>query len=249
MGLPLVLAAVSVGSQVAKGIAKTRAANKRARMAKSMLSEGKAREADAWSNRKDFALSDKLSQSLNNQEAMLSNQLTGESQASQAMRDQANLSMSAALPQFKRVSSTTNQALSGVLAAEKMRQNMFAQAAIQGQQDKTQAMSMLSNVSAQRANLENLQYKYNTVDPFNLRYARSIDFQNQGIAGKISADNMKLSAFGDYMNAVGSAASAGLDAVGGLNFGGAGKSKSGTAASAGSQFEDMSYLKNEYYPG
>lgn len=216
MGLPLVLAAVSLGSQVAKGIGKRRLAKKREKMANSMLNEGRATEAAAWKNRTNFALSDKLSESLNNQEALLSNQITGESPAAQAMRDQANLSLSASLPQFKRMSSTTNQAMSGVLAAEKMRQNMFAQASIQGQQDRTQAMGMLSDLSAQRANLENLQYKYNVVDPFNIRYARSIELQNQGLAGKISSQNMKLAGFGDTMNALASASSAGLDAVGGL---------------------------------
>lgn len=216
MGLPLVLAAVSLGSQVAKGIGKRKLAKKREGMAKSMLNEGRATEAAAWQNRKDFALSDRLNESLNNQEALLSNQITGESPAAQAMRDQANLSLSASLPQFKRVSSTTNQALSGVLAAEKMRQNMFAQAAIKGQEDRTQAMGMLSGLSAQRANLENLQYKYNVIDPFNIRYARSIEFQNQGLAGKIASENMKLAGFGDTMNALSSASSSILDAVGGI---------------------------------
>lgn len=118
------------------------------------------------------------------------------------MRNQADLGVSSAASQLKRASSTTGQAMSGILAAEKMRQSGYANAAIQGQQDKDRAMQMMGSLSNQALALEDRAYQYNVQDPFNLNYSRGIMLQNNALQGKIDAQNMRLSAFGDMMNGI-----------------------------------------------
>lgn len=214
MGLPLILAGVSVGAQAAKGIQKNTLAKRRLKMARAGLGQAEALQKEAWAGRTNFDPS-KLYASMDQQRAALMNQANSNT-AGQAIMNRSDARLSNLASQTKRVSSTTGQAQAGLLAGIKAEQEAANEASQAGIDDRTRSMQLLLGLNQQQAGLEDKAYQYNVQDPFNLKYAQAIGDRNAYLNLREDAYNQKASAFGDFMNAISSAAGAGIEGLGGL---------------------------------
>jgi hypothetical protein len=200
--VPIIMGAVAAGAAIAKGIKKRRAAKRRARQAAKLEAEGKAEEANAWKNRTDFETPQELVTAKNTALNQFNSNATEEN-----MQANADLGAGNVLSQVKRSASTSGQAMAGALAAEQMRQGGYRDAAVVGAQERSAELGQVMSAYDAIAASKERGYQYNVLMPFGLKYERAIGKQNAGLQGKITADNMKVEAFGDMMNALSSTAS------------------------------------------
>lgn len=216
---------VAGGSQLVKGVGNMIAAGKQKKLARGLSKQGQGLVDKAWSERKDYQIPEYLKQN----QALSMNQMYDRS-VQDAMQRQADLSAGNVSSQIARSASTSGQAAAGALAAEQMRMQGYNQAALSGAQQRNMGLQATMSANQALAGAENMAYQYNTMLPFTLNYERGMDLQNQGIQGRVAADQMRAAAFADMMNGISSAAMTyGLNAPNTGNIGGGGVSKSTNA--------------------
>jgi hypothetical protein len=240
IAVPIIMAAVKLGSAIAKGIKRRRAAKKREKEANKLKIQGEALEQYAWKNRKDYTTPQELFDAKN----LAMNQYNSR-ETQEAMEANAEAGVGNILSQVKRSSSTTGEALSGAMVAEQMRQGGYREAAIMGAQERSNSLNSVLAADNAIADSKNREYQYNTLMPFALNYERGVSLQNAGMQGKIVADNMKVEAFADIMNGVGAAADTVASMYGAGMFGGGGGG--GSVAQAASGAMTSSGMKTNSY--
>lgn len=221
---PLVAAAlIAGGAQVVKGVGNMIAARRQKNFAGQLSQRGTDIANKAWSERKDYQIPEYLKQN----QTLAMNQMYDRS-AQEAMQRNADLAAGNVASQISRSASTSGQAAAGALAAEQMRMQGYNQAALSGIQQRNIGLQAAMNANNSLASAENMAYQYNTMLPFTLNYERGINLENQGIQGRVVADQQRAAAFADMMNGLSSAAMTyGINAPDGA---GAGASLTNTSA-------------------
>jgi hypothetical protein len=199
--VPLIMAGIALGSAVAKGVAKRRAAKKLKDQASDMQAKGEGMVKSAFDNLDQY----KVSQSLYDNKAIAAN-VANDNSAAMAIKANAEMGAANMAGQIERSSVTSGQAAAGLVAAEQMRAAGVNQGVLAGAQQKLTGAQMGMSANAAINQAQDKAYQYNELMPFNFNSERGIQLENQGIQGKITADNMRTEAFGDMMNGLGSAA-------------------------------------------
>lgn len=201
--VPLIMAGVGLAAQGVKAIAKARAAKRQGKLASSLLKNGENKMGQAMDNLDKYS----VSQSLIDNKSVAAN-FANDNSVEAAMKANADSGAGNLAGQINRSAVTSSQAATGALAAEQMRLSGYNQAAEVGGQRKQAGAQLMMSANDAIAGAEDKAYQYNEVMPFSLNYRDGVEQRNQGLAGKIAADNMKTEAFGDMMNAASSTAMA-----------------------------------------
>jgi hypothetical protein len=202
MANPLLIAALIAGGvQVAKGVNSMFAASKQKKFAQGLSRRGTKLADKAWSERKDYEIPSAFKENV----AMAKNAMY-DTTIQDAMQRSASLSAGNVASQIARSASTSGQAAAGALAASQLEMQGRNQAALAGAQQRAAGLSAVMNANQALGGAQNLAYQYNTMLPFTLNYERGINLENQGIQGRVIADQRRAMAFADMMNGISSAA-------------------------------------------
>lgn len=230
--LPLVLAAVGVGAQVAKGIKANQTAKRIRKDANNLYNQGMRREEQAKLEKTPFAVSNEFKDAMQKQ-------LSDVGSAANTNSIEANFNKisdanaSAATSAMKRGATSSAQYGTNVLALQKQQNADNLTASISGQQYQNQNRQMLTGLLGLQGQMDMYAWEKNTEAPWVLEMQRAMMEQNAGREGKVASRYLQQDAFNSYMNGLSSAASAGFSALGG--FGGMAGGAAGDAASTATQ--------------
>jgi hypothetical protein len=199
--ISIALMAVSVGSQIAKGISKRRAVRRMNNQANQLYDQGNQMVTDAMAKRTDYTVPQELFKS-----QLLAQNMYNDNSVQAALQAQANQSAGNLVSQFNRTAGTQSDAAAGALAAEQMRAQGMNQAAIAGAQNRKNSLSAIMSANQQIAAARETAYQYNVMTPFALNFQRGINLANQGLVGRLEGIKQRATAAGDTWGGIGALA-------------------------------------------
>lgn len=203
----LIGAAISAGTAIANTVIGVRNANKKAKMAKQLASQGESLESQAWANRKDYAAPEATQKQYNR----TLNALSGKSSVQSAMESQADIGVSNILGAGGRNATSQSGGLAAAMAAEQQRQSGYTNAAVAGAGENNQKEARFANASRDMAEAEDQAYNLNVQQKFDLNYGKSQDMISSGFQGKLDTMDQKSQAWASGISAMGKMAGAAAD--------------------------------------